>query len=178
MIQNAVWAVSVILMAVVVAVFAWVALSARNPVNDYGPIRATAYRLRGWLFALLVLVLVVANYRSLMALPYIADVRGLDPGAAVQRVDVVGEQWDWSIKPAQVVAGTPVEFHVTSKDVNHGFAIYGPSMLILGQVQAMPGYDNVLRQTFNTPGTYKILCLEYCGLGHHVMAAELKVVAR
>ena len=74
--------------------------------------------------------------------------------------------------------GEPVEFRVTSADVNHGFGIYDESLRLLAQTQAMPGYTNRLRFTFQKPGKYRILCLEYCGLGHHEMPAEISVVAR
>ena len=40
----------------------------------------------------------------------------------------------------------------------------------------MPGYTNVLRRTFAQPGKYRVLCLEYCGLVHHNMIAEIDVV--
>jgi len=43
--------------------------------------------------------------------------------------------------------------------------------------QAMPNYVNVLRYTFTEPGTYRVYCLEYCGLAHHEMAADITVVA-
>jgi cytochrome c oxidase subunit 2 len=48
-------------------------------------------------------------------------------------------------------------------------------MRIVAQTQAMPGYTNVLRYTFTEAGTYRVLCLEYCGAAHHVMAADIKV---
>ena len=38
----------------------------------------------------------------------------------------------------------------------------------------MPGYTNVLRYTSSK---LKILCLEYCGMTHHDMMAEITVVA-
>jgi cytochrome c oxidase subunit 2 len=66
---------------------------------------------------------------------------------------------------------------VTSADVNHDFAIYAPDGRIVVQTQAMPGFVNKILYTFDKPGTYKIRCLEYCGLGHDVMAADLTVVA-
>ena len=72
----------------------------------------------------------------------------------------------------------PVEFHVTAKDVNHGFAIYNAGLQIIAQTQAMPNYVNVLCYTFAKPGTYQILCLEYCGLVHHDMKTEITVVQR
>lgn len=68
-----------------------------------------------------------------------------------------------------------VEFRVTSFDVNHGFAIYDPSMRLVTQVQAMPGYVNRLRYQFTEPGKYEILCLEYCGIAHQVMKTSFTV---
>jgi cytochrome c oxidase subunit 2 len=48
-------------------------------------------------------------------------------------------------------------------------------MRIVAQTQAMPGYTNILRYTFSQPGTYQVLCLEFCGLAHHDMKAEIAV---
>ena len=50
-------------------------------------------------------------------------------------------------------------------------------MRIVAQTQAMPGYVNVLRYTFKEPGTYQVLCLEYCGVEHHDMKTEINVAA-
>lgn len=74
-----------------------------------------------------------------------------------------------------VPAGQVVEFRVTSLDVNHGFAIYNSDAQLVTQTQAMPGYVNRLRWKFDTPGTYNILCLEYCGLAHPLMRASFIV---
>lgn len=68
-----------------------------------------------------------------------------------------------------------VEFRVTSKDVTHGFAVYDENSDIVVQTQAMPGYVNNLRWKFSEPGTYEILCLEYCGAGHQLMKGEFIV---
>jgi cytochrome c oxidase subunit 2 len=175
MIQGVVWAVSMVLMGSLAAVFLWVASGATSAVEDYGPAIATAYRFRPWLFLIALLVLFGANYKALGELPY---VRHAAAGAGpIQRVTAVGEQWDWALTPNKVVAGQPVEFHVTSKDVNHGFAIYDPDLRMVAQTQAMPGYENVLRYTFTEPGTYQILCLEYCGIAHHDMKTDFTVVA-
>lgn len=101
------------------------------------------------------------------------------PVKAAQAIDVVGHQWYWDMSKTRVTIGTPVEFRVTSGDVNHGFAIYAPAPddRIVAQTQAMPGYTNKLVHTFHEPGTYRILCLEYCGVAHHVMKTEIEVVA-
>lgn len=68
-----------------------------------------------------------------------------------------------------------VEFRITTEDVTHGFGIYDSTGTILGQVQAMPKYTNRLRIRFPEPGTYSILCLEYCGTLHHQMRSTITV---
>jgi cytochrome c oxidase subunit 2 len=107
-----------------------------------------------------------------MRTPYSA---GDTPAAVV--IQASGHQWAWEMTPATVQAGQPVEIHVTGADVNHGFGVYDTNHRLVTQTQAMPGYTNVIRHTFSTPGTYRILCLEYCGLGHHTMVAQLVVTA-
>ncbi len=175
MLQDIVWSVSIVLMGALAAVFAWVAAGADLSLADYGPAIASAYRLRTWLFALAVLVLVAANYRSLGELPYVSSLTRAPAGGAVTRVDATGEQWSWTVTPSSFKTGETAEFHVTTKDVNHGFALYGPDLRIVAQTQAMPGYTNVLRYTFAEPGTYQVLCLEYCGLEHHDMKTAITV---
>jgi cytochrome c oxidase subunit 2 len=88
----------------------------------------------------------------------------------------VGYQWRWELSRTEVIAGQPVEFRITSADVNHGFGIYDTNLRLVAQTQAMPGYTNTLRHTFDAEGTYRILCMEYCGLAHHNMVTEIKVV--
>lgn len=174
MIQDVVWAVTIILMGSLAAVFAWVAAGADRGLADYGPVVASAYRMRTWLFGLAVVILVAANYRTLGELPYVS---ALTPSSSVatRPVEAVGEQWAWTITPNNFRVGETAEFHVTSKDVNHGFALYGPDMRVVAQTQAMPGYTNLLRYTFTQSGTYQVLCLEYCGVAHHEMKAEINV---
>jgi cytochrome c oxidase subunit II len=176
MIQEVVWTVSMVLMGALAAVFAWVAAGANIALADYGPVVASAYRMRIWLFALASLVLIGITYQSLGKLPYVSSL-GQRSMAGIQRVEAVSEQWSWTITPTAFVVGQTAEFHVTSTDVNHGFALYDPQMHIVAQTQAMPGYTNILRYTFTEPGTYQVLCLEYCGLGHHVMNTEISVTA-
>ena len=106
-----------------------------------------------------------APYRTEAAVP-----------ASTAVVDVVGHQWYWEISQTEVPTGEPVVFRVTSADVNHGFAIYDPDMRLIGQTQAMPGYVNGLQVRFEAPGVYRLLCLEYCGLVHHGMAAAITAV--
>jgi cytochrome c oxidase subunit II len=171
-----VWGVSIVLMSGLALVFIWVATGASVAIANYGPVLDTAYRMRVWLFGLALLVLIGTNYKTLSELPYINTLPQL-PAAAVQPVQVVAQQWMWTIAPNVFKVGQTAEFQVTSKDVNHGFALYDPESRIVAEVQAMPGYTNVLRYTFTEPGIYQVLCLEYCGVAHHAMQAQIKVTA-
>ena len=87
---------------------------------------------------------------------------------------VVAQQYGFSM-PATVPVNTTVVFDVTSKDVNHGFGIYGPSGVVVSQVQAMPGYINHLAVKFSVPGHYTVRCLEFCGIAHAAMQGGFDV---
>ncbi len=173
MYQDIAWQATVILVIAVAVLFAWVALRASQR-SDYEPIRDRAARARFIVFWGLVLLCTPIIVYSLADLPYPRRIS--QPGGA-EVITATGHQWRWELSKNQVVAGKPVEFHVNAADVTHGFGIYDPQLRLVAQTQAMPGYTNVLRHTFLQPGNYKILCLEYCGLAHHGMMAELTVLA-
>jgi cytochrome c oxidase subunit 2 len=173
MYQDIAWQATVILVIAVLVLFAWVALRASQR-SDYEAIRGRATHLRTVVFWGLVILCTPIIVYSLADLPY--PRRDSQSGSA-EVITATGHQWRWELSKNQVVAGKPVEFHVTTGDVTHGFGIYDPQLRLVAQTQAMPGYTNVLRHTFKQPGDYKILCLEYCGLAHHGMMAELTVVA-
>jgi cytochrome c oxidase subunit 2 len=75
--------------------------------------------------------------------------------------------------PAEVTvpAGRPVTFRITSVDVTHGFGIAGTN----ANTMVVPGYVSQLTYTFPRAGEYLIVCNEYCGLAHHVMAGKVMV---
>lgn len=94
---------------------------------------------------------------------YTMSYQAIDPKSA-GRSDVI-----------ELPVNQPVEFRVTSFDVNHGFSIYNDRAELVTQTQAMPGYVNRLRWVFTEPGTYNVLCLEYCGVGHPIMRTSFTV---
>jgi cytochrome c oxidase subunit 2 len=126
-----------------------------------------AHRERTWLVAV-VLVLLAA---TIWSTPYFDT----DAGAGGQVVNVKGQQFAWTISPARVRAGQEVEFRLTSADVNHGFGVYDDRDQLVAQVQVVPGKTQKLVHTFTRPGTYTVLCLEFCGVGHHVMETTFEV---
>ena len=123
--------------------------------------------------ALLILMLL-----SAFAIPY-----GETSDQDAQVVEVEAFQFGWQLEPNTVQAGRQVEFRMRSKDVQHGFGIYdGAKLLAQVQVPANePGASSALGDeqrflwTFDDPGTYEVLCLEFCGVQHHNMKATFEV---
>ena len=61
--------------------------------------------------------------------------------------------------------------HLSSLDVNHGFSLYPVNI----NFQILPGYDYGLRITPNSSGDFRIICNEFCGIGHHTMVGRIIV---
>lgn len=174
--QNLVWTIAISGMSLVAAAFIYVISQAGKPADDIATRKSThtSHVIRRWLFGGLLIAFAAGSYATLHQFP-IPPQR--TPLGIQQVVEVAGMQWAWQIKPDTVPAGQPVEFEVTSRDVNHGFAIYAPDGRIEVQTQAMPGVTNKIVHTFAKPGTYQVMCLEYCGLGHAPMVSRITVVA-
>ena len=173
--QNLAWTLTLVLMAVVAAIFLWVAAGASRAGGDAGASARLALALRDRLFWLVIAAGVVISVATLWEWPIAGH------AAAAAKPDVViravGHQWRWQLDRDTVQAGQLVEFELTSSDVNHGFAIYRDKNSMVAQTQAMPGYVNKLQVRFTEPGDYEVLCLEYCGIAHHNMRAVIKVRA-
>lgn len=131
--------------------------------------------LQGWWFFILLIGFIGGSWATLRNYPIPAQHGDV---AADQVVQVTGRMWSWSIEPSVLKVGETIEFRVTSEDVNHGFAIYSPEGRLLTQTQAMPEYTNRIVHVFDTPGTYQVFCLEYCGVGHAPMRSSFEVVER
>jgi cytochrome c oxidase subunit 2 len=174
MLQELAWLVSLAGIAFLAAAFLFVFFRSGDPA-EYGPIQKRFYRFRAVWFWALVIVGGWLSAETLGHLPYAATHGEANEEAL--KVDVTGYQWYWKMSRNQFPAERTVEFRVTSADVNHSFAIYNADDEVVAQTQAMPDYTNKLRHTFDKPGTYKVMCLEYCGLAHHQMKHTLKVTA-
>jgi cytochrome c oxidase subunit 2 len=89
------------------------------------------------------------------------------PGADVY---LLARMWSWY--PAlRLKEGVTYNFHLSSIDVNHGFGLYPANL----NIQVIPGYDYGLKITPNRPGEYRIVCNEFCGIGHHNMLGSIVV---
>lgn len=71
----------------------------------------------------------------------------------------------------RVPAGSRVTFYVTSRDVTHGFIIEQHNV----NFELVPGHVAQGTVTFHRPGTYAIICHEYCGRGHQTMHMSIVV---
>ncbi len=165
--------ITLVLLILLTIVF-WFVIARSQTTEDYAEVQGKAGRLRSPWFWILVVFGVFITFATLRPFPITAQAASQDAGI---RIDAIGHQWRWTLSQNTVPAGEPVVFHVTASDVNHGFAIYDENSTLLTQTQAMPGYVNKLRYTFNEPGTYRVLCLEYCGVAHHAMVTEIQVLA-
>lgn len=93
-----------------------------------------------------------------------------------QDVYIGAMQWAWVPNQTILEVGKQYRIHLSSRDVNHGFSLHEqgqPSQKV--NFQVLPGYEYVLTMTFEQPGTYEIVCQEYCGLGHQYMVGKLVV---
>ena len=162
---------STILLVTLLAMMGVLALILRAVLATEGPGPSeTAPRTRTKLLWAMVVVGVILSTASLRDWPHTSAA-----GDAMV-VNITSGQWWWDTDTTEIPLGQQVEFRVTSEDVNHGLGIYNSDMRLLVQVQAMPNYTNKVVYTFDQPGTYQILCMEFCGVAHHAMTYEFEVV--
>lgn len=152
---------------------------------------------RIWLFAMasvlgIMLAVIVLTGVAQMLHP-ISDVETIDPatlhlkgefvennlGAAVEpdgfvTVRMLAEQYMFVPQCVTIPAGTPVHFRLTSPDVTHGFFVASTNT----NAMVVPGFITDVRAQFARTGKYEMPCDEFCGYGHHAMAARVVVVSK
>src|SRR5574337_1419080 len=168
--ELTIFGVFLILAAVAIGTLVAIASAAHGPVVEQADVQKGGYRLRRVWFRGLAIVAVIAFLLSLPAFPYRAHFEA----ASAQHHPVTALQFAFVMPPVLPV-NTPIVLDVTATDVNHGVGIYDPDGRIVAQVQAMPGYTNSLPLVLKKPGQYVVLCLEYCGIAHHLMRATSPV---
>jgi cytochrome c oxidase subunit 2 len=77
----------------------------------------------------------------------------------------------WWYLALQLEEGKSYTLHLSSTDLNHGFNLQPFNL----NFQVIPGYDYGLRITPNKAGDYRVICNEYCGIGHHLMTGKVLV---
>ncbi|ANN72359.1 cytochrome c oxidase subunit II [Bordetella bronchialis] len=100
------------------------------------------------------------------------------PPDGAMPVYVVAKQWVWTLQHANgkreidelhVPVGQPVRLLLASQDVIHSF--YVPEFRIKQDV--VPGRYTAIWFTASRPGTYHLLCAEFCGTDHATMGGGI-----
>jgi cytochrome c oxidase subunit 2 len=112
---------------------------------------------------------------SLSDHPQFGDPGVVQTGPNEYEVYVVSQQFSFSPDPIRVPAGSEVTFHITSRDVIHGYQVVGTN----ANTMAVPGQVSEMTVRFDETDEvreYGILCNEYCGAAHHTMEGKIVVV--
>lgn len=83
---------------------------------------------------------------------------------------LLARMWSW-YPVLKLKKGAEYTLHLSSVDLNHGFSLLPVNV----NFQVVPGYDYGLRIVPNVAGDFKIVCNEFCGIGHHLMVGKVIV---
>ncbi len=105
-----------------------------------------------------------------------------NPPADSLVVKVIARQWSWRFEYDNgfktdkliVPVDKPIRVQIASEDVIHSFFV--PAFRI--KQDAVPGLSTQAWFTVNVPGSYDILCAEYCGLLHSQMRSAVVAVSQ
>ncbi|MDF1515598.1 MAG: c-type cytochrome [Anaerolineae bacterium] len=93
----------------------------------------------------------------------------------IQLQAAMPENGGWSIDHMTVEIGEPLQLHLTSQDVIHGFAV---GQITMDDIELYPGQPVTTSITFNTPGTYTFYCTRWCGPNHWRMRGTIEVTGQ
>jgi cytochrome c oxidase subunit II len=108
---------------------------------------------------------------------FVADYKvGEDHGVPVvapppgSDVYMLAQMWRW-YPVLKLKEGAQYTLHLSSVDLNHGFSLFPVNV----NFQVVPGYDYGLKIVPNKSGDFRIVCNEFCGVGHHMMVGKIVV---
>lgn len=84
----------------------------------------------------------------------------------------MAEEGGWTPNTLKAKVGRPLELHLTSDDVMHGFAV---GQIEMEPVDVAPGKVTDVTLTFDKPGIYTFFCTRWCGLNHWRMRGTIEV---
>ncbi|HEX9885895.1 MAG TPA: hypothetical protein VGA70_05380 [Longimicrobiales bacterium] len=137
----------------------WHLRGGQNPSGIRAKVEATAFLARVQRF--------VQDYQvdTEGGIPVVAPPPGSD-------IYLLGQMWRW-YPILRLEQGAEYTLHLSSVDVNHGFNLHPFNI----NFQVVPGYDYGLRVTPTEAGDFRIVCNEFCGIGHHLMVGKVVVTA-
>lgn len=98
-----------------------------------------------------------------------SEIKQIDDGHYA--VYMIAKMWAFDPGEITIPAGSTVDFYLTSADVVHGFHIERKAVNLM----AVPGAVNKVTVKFPKDGVYRIVCHEYCGIGHQNMMGIVNV---
>jgi mono/diheme cytochrome c family protein len=84
----------------------------------------------------------------------------------------MAEDGGWSPGTLKGEVSKPLELHLTSDDVMHGFAV---GQMDMEPIDVPPGKVTDVTLTFDKPGSYTFYCTHWCGLNHWRMRGTIEV---
>lgn len=137
----------------------WAMVGAQNPIGKTYKVKPEAFQ---------------SKVRSYMKEAEKTDRGFIPPGDDVY---IAGMRYAWMGLPVVLEAGKQYDVHLGSIDVQHGFSVRKEDVLSKQMsLQVLPGYEWVVPMEFEEPGTYHVICNEFCGYGHRTMHASFRVV--
>lgn len=85
-------------------------------------------------------------------------------------VYLLARMWQWW-PVLKLKKGTEYTLHLSSADLNHGFSLFPINV----NLQVVPGYDYALKVVPTEAGDFRVICNEFCGVGHHLMIGKVLV---
>jgi cytochrome c oxidase subunit 2 len=164
---------------IVFATYSLFAFRSHGRPTEIGPqVHGNSRLLAWWLVVsfVLVTVLYVIGFNGL------AEIEAAAPVSALH-VHVTAQQWifnytytDYNVQSSTLylAEGQPVQFSVTSLDVQHSFWI--PEMGV--KADAVPGETNTFVATPNKLGNFTVRCMELCGVLHSDMNTNVVVLSK
>ena len=88
------------------------------------------------------------------------------------QVGIVALAFSFNPSAIDLPVGAHARFYLTSKDVLHGFMIEKTNV----NVEVIPGELAYADYVFTRPGSYHVVCNEYCGINHQDMIGVINVL--
>ena len=79
--------------------------------------------------------------------------------------------WEWT-PVLELKKDETYKIHISSVDLVHGFSIQPVNLNLM----VIPGIDYIVNLKPTSSGDFRILCNEFCGVGHHTMVGKINVI--
>jgi cytochrome c oxidase subunit 2 len=99
------------------------------------------------------------------------DLGLIETGPNTYDLRMMAQVYSFQPSDVRIPLGAEVTFYIPSPDVLHGFQLEGTNI----NVTAIPGEIATVKHVFDEPGTYRLICNEYCGIGHQDMLGQIVV---